>query len=133
MDLNTPLPPKELPEIQWGSIEFDHMKFMTDLLNDHMPPKSKGEQPAQGQWHEGDAKPEAKAPAKPGPVAAPPAPTKGQKRGEEKKLVPKHSENWLNGLKAVAHLAQQSRAHPLNVAALNQSLTAIKQRTVSRG
>lgn len=54
----------DLPEIEFSAAEFSADKFMTDLVNDHIPKGRTGEQEKQGTWTE---EPE----AAPAPAAAP--------------------------------------------------------------
>jgi hypothetical protein len=44
-----------VPDVKFGEVSFDSNKFITDLTNDHVPPKAKGEQDKPGTWKEGDA------------------------------------------------------------------------------
>jgi hypothetical protein len=53
-DLDYVLGSPDLPEIKFGTPSFDSSKFITDLVNDHVPPKSKGEQEKPGTWKEGE-------------------------------------------------------------------------------
>lgn len=53
-DLDYVLGSDRLPEVKFGEVAFDSNKFITDLTNDHAPPKSKGEQEKPGGWKEGD-------------------------------------------------------------------------------
>ncbi len=43
----------ELPEIQWGDVDFSAEKFMTDLVNDHVPSDGEREVEAQGTFADG--------------------------------------------------------------------------------
>ena len=69
-DVNYVLGSPNLPEIKFGQPSFDSSKFITDLVNDHVPPKSKGEQEKPGTWKEGEGQGEA-------PGAGPGAATAG--------------------------------------------------------
>jgi hypothetical protein len=53
-DVDYVLGSPNLPEIKFGTPSFDSSKFITDLVNDHVPPKSKGEQEKPGTWKEGE-------------------------------------------------------------------------------
>lgn len=42
----------EVPEIEFTEVDFNAERFMTDLVNDHVPRSSQGEQEQPGQWAE---------------------------------------------------------------------------------
>src|SRR5262249_15036740 len=52
-DVKYVLGSKEWPSIEFGEVNFDSSKFMTDLLNDNADDKSGGEEQKQGDWVEG--------------------------------------------------------------------------------
>ena len=54
-DVDYVLGSDELPEIEFGEVDFNADRFMTDLMNDHVPPASQGEQERPGEWAEGEA------------------------------------------------------------------------------
>jgi hypothetical protein len=73
-DLDYVLGSPDLPEIKFGRPAFDSSKFITDLVNDHVPPKRAGEQEKPGTWKEGPEG-QGEAPgAPPGAETAGPAP-----------------------------------------------------------
>ena len=51
-DLDYVIGSDKLPEVQFGKVDFNKDKFMTDLLEDKVPKKSKGEQEKKGEWQE---------------------------------------------------------------------------------
>ena len=69
----------KMPEIQFGKVDFNASRFMTDLVDDHVPPKKSADEQKKGGWKESQpALPAAPAPAPPGkplptgPAGAPP-------------------------------------------------------------
>jgi|GEM_PF-5175576 len=118
----------QLPEIQFGEVDFNKDKFMTDLINDKVPPKSQGEQEKQGEWQEGETTGVAADPTLVSEGGAPEAePATGQQQpGEGEPPSPEVQERWLNGLQALGQLATESQRNPLDRAALDARLAAIK-------
>jgi hypothetical protein len=118
----------QLPEIQFGEVDFNKDKFMTDLINDKVPPKSQGEQDKQGEWQEGEATGEAAAPTLTGEGGAPEVePATGQQQpGEGEPPSPEVQERWLNGLQALGNLAQRSKNDPFDEVEIGAALGQLK-------
>jgi len=133
----------ELPEIQFGEVDFSAEKFMTDLMNDHVPPKKEAPADKKGEWKEGESAPapEAVGSSAAGaaqvtagaPEAGKPATSKemvpdksGRAAGKEEVLKPEVQERWLAGLKAIGSLEAESEKVPLAREALDTRLAAIK-------
>lgn len=120
----------QLPEIQFGEVAFDKDKFMTDLVNDHVPPRSQGEQERQGEWAEGT--PNGQGEVDPALALAGGAPPEGQpatgqqQPGEGQPPSPANQQRWLEGLRALGTLATESQRDPLNRTELDARLETIK-------
>jgi hypothetical protein len=123
----------QLPEIQFGKVDFDSQKFMTDLVNDHVPAKSKGEQQKAGAWKEAEVAPP--PPPTPGPAKLPGAKGEGgklkdPKTGEKVEKVPSKetAKSFADGMKAVGELAERSERHPFDEADIRAALKAIRRK-----
>jgi len=103
---------------------------MTDLMNDHVPPKSQGEQEQQGEWQEGETTGEAAAEPTLTDSAGAPAqePARGRREaGEGEAPAPQVQQPWLQGLRALGGLAQESQTAPLDRRALDARLNQLRQ------
>lgn len=119
----------ELPEIQFGEVDFNKDKFLTDLLNDHTSTKSKGEQEKQGTWQEGETTEEGSEAKQVDTQGAPPdQPAQGRQDAAETKqeISPANQKRWLEGRKALGEIAQDSQSDPLTRKALDGKLAQIK-------
>ena len=58
----------KMPEIQFGKVDFNASRFMTDLVDDHVPPKKSTDEQKKGGWKESQPA-AAAAPAAPAPAA----------------------------------------------------------------
>lgn len=119
----------ELPQIQVSEVDFNADKFMTDLMNDHVPPKSQGEQNTQGEWQEGQTTGESAEPTQVDSQGAPPQePAQGrQTPGEGEPPAPEVQQRWLQGIQALGQLSQRSESNPLEEAAINRQLEQLKR------
>jgi hypothetical protein len=119
----------ELPEIQFGEVDFNKDKFMTDLLNDHVPPKSQGEQEKQGEWKEDETTGEAAEPTLTDSAGAPPQePARGRQAPDEGEAPsPQTQQRWLQGMRALGTLAEQSQSDPFNQTEIETALVRIKR------
>jgi hypothetical protein len=120
----------ELPEIQFGEVDFNADRFMTDLMNDHVPRGSHGEQEQPGEWNEGEV---AGAPAEPQQVdtqGAPSAePVRGRQQPEEGEAPrPELQERWLGGLRALGELSERSQTDPFDQREIDAALARIRTR-----
>ncbi|MET8625810.1 hypothetical protein ABZW30_19015 [Kitasatospora sp. NPDC004669] len=123
----------KVPEVKFGEVAFSADKFMTDLMNDHVPKKSGKDDKKAGAWNEGPGAAPAKAgggaPAagKPGePAAAKPGPDKGKKDAGEVP-DPAKEKRWQGGLQAIGRLAQESLAEPYEEEEVREALAGIKK------
>ncbi|WP_369184776.1 hypothetical protein [Streptomyces sp. Y1] len=113
----------KVPEVKFGEVAFSADKFMTDLMNDHVPKKSGRDDRKAGTWHEG---PGAAAPAKGG--AAPHAAPKPSKPAKpEQEMSPEKLKRWQGGLQAIGALAQESLTDPFEEDELRTALAGIKK------
>ncbi|KJS51636.1 hypothetical protein VM98_36070, partial [Streptomyces rubellomurinus subsp. indigoferus] len=108
----------KVPEVKFGEVAFSADKFMTDLMNEHVPKKSGRDDRKPGTWHEG---PRAAAPAKAG--AAPHADPKPSKPAQpEQEMSPEKLQRWQGGLQAIGALAQESLTDPFEEDELRTAL-----------
>jgi hypothetical protein len=121
----------ELPEIQFGEVDFNAQKFMTDLMNDHVAPKAAADEEKKGEWTDGTTTGEAAEPALVDTAGAPPEgeAAAGQQTPEEAEAVPSPeiAERWLEGLRALGELAQASEDDALTEAEIDEALAEIKE------
>ncbi|MFO0952898.1 MAG: DUF4157 domain-containing protein [Isosphaeraceae bacterium] len=142
----------QLPDIQFTDVAFSADKFMTDLVDDHVPSGSHGDQEKPGQWQEGGgagasagAGPGTGGPAGDGPQAAPaggagaaggggagaggPAAAPGRQTADEAAAVPTPAvaQRWGAGMKALGDLAQQSQRDALTQAEVDTALASLRQ------
>ena len=118
----------KFPEIQFTQVDFSADRFMTDLLEDHVPPKSKGEQDPAGQWQEG-APPAGAADPKLAATqgAAPQQAATGQQQPSEGEVPAAGvQDRWLAGLQALTDLESRSRSDPFTAPQLEIELGQIK-------
>jgi hypothetical protein len=121
-----------LPEVTFGEVDFDAERFMTDLANDHVPPKKSTEEQKQGTWKEAEAAPggvgaepvTAKEPAPPAP-AGEPVP-KGA--GPDARVPEQAEARWRSGLAALGELAKRSEAEPLDERTMRKALSSIRRK-----
>jgi hypothetical protein len=106
---------------------------MTDLVNDHVPAKSKGEQQKAGAWKEAEVAPP--PPPTPGPAKLPGAKGEGgklkdPKTGEKVEKVPSKeaAKSFADGMKAVGELAKRSEQDPFDEAEIRAALKAIRRK-----
>jgi hypothetical protein len=119
----------KFPEIQFTEVDFSADRFMTDLLNDHVPPKAKGEQAPAGQWKEGEAPPTGAAdPKLAATQGAPPtqAATGQQKPGEGEPPSPELQQRWLRGLQALADLGERSHRDKFDQDEISAALAQLR-------
>ncbi|MFF3935659.1 hypothetical protein [Streptomyces phaeofaciens] len=137
----------KIPEITFGKADFNAGKFLTDLVNDHVPPKgSTGEEETKGSWSAPGtaAAPPGSAPAAvPGPAAGAPAPAPAGKpgapapgapgaadkagKGDESVPSPEKLKRWHAGLAALGELSNRSHRNPYDASELRDSLAGLKK------
>jgi hypothetical protein len=120
----------KLPDIQFGEVDFSADKFMTDLMNDHVPAKTSSDAEKKGEWKEGAEGAGAKDPAVADSQGKPPegeAATGQLTPGEEGQIPsPELRERWLKGTKAIAELASNSEKEPLTPDGILGALAQIR-------
>lgn len=128
------------PEIIFGEVNFDSSRFMTDLMNDHVPPKKSSEIEKKGEWKEGAPTGEAPAGAPPAaggtPAAGGKPPADGKEaapastlNGAQAESVrsPEQQKRWEAGLDALQELATRSKKDPEDEGEINAHLASIKK------
>ena len=119
----------EWPEIQFGEVDFNADKFMTDLVNDHVPQGSQGEQEQDGQWQEGQTTGAATDPTLADSQGAPSADQPaGGRQDSSDGAVPAEGQQqqWQQGLAALGRLAEESQADALTREELDERLSRTK-------
>ncbi|MEU4689780.1 hypothetical protein [Actinoplanes sp. NPDC023714] len=156
-DLDYVLGSGKLPDITFGEVGFDSSKFITDLVNDHVPPKKTPEQEKAGTWKEGEAGGEApgkgaavteggaaEAPAvgsggaggkdesgTPAPKTAVPGtqPTGHPAQdGHEAVPAPEVQKRWAEGMKELGELTARAEKDPLDQGEVTAALNALRKR-----
>ncbi|TRO58531.1 hypothetical protein [Streptomyces sp. IB201691-2A2] len=125
----------KIPEVTFTEANFSADKFLTDLVNDHVPPKKSQEQEKKGTWAEPGAAAAGGAPAGAPPAKGPPPPaaevaTPGKgKPGKDgaPPLSPEKQKRWDAGFQALAGLAQRSHKDPYDEDELRDALAGIKK------
>ena len=121
----------QVPEVQFGAVNFSADKFMTDMLNDHVPPKSHGDQEQPGKWDEaaqGGALPAEAQAGEHGTHGTDEAAT-GQHAPEDGHVpAPQKQKQWLEGIHDIGDLAARSQRDPLDQSEITSALAAIKTR-----
>ena len=125
----------ELPEIQFGEVDFNKDKFMTDLMNDHVPPRrGGGDQDQSGTWEEsqtgqaGDQAPQVNESAGGSPTSQP---AQGQQQAGEAGEVPatpQAAQQRLGGMQALANLVQQSERDPFTEQEIANHIRNLRRR-----
>jgi len=120
----------ELPEIQFGEVNFDSSKFMTDLMNDHVPPKSQGEQETAGEWQEDQAEGAAADPTVTAQTTSPSDdPASPRRLGDEPvPASPQEAQNRMGGMEALAQLVDRSQGQPLTEAQFTSAISSLRSR-----
>lgn len=124
----------QLPEIQFGAVDFNADRFMTDLMNDHVPPKRGGDAEKQGTFQETppEAPPagatESADPALADSAGAPAAgPAKGrQDPTDGAPPSPENDARWHAALGALGNVAKTSKENPLSTAEMNAVLGELR-------
>jgi hypothetical protein len=133
----------KVPEIKFGEAQFDGQKFMTDLVDDHVPKKGgAGKGDKQGRFVDGGAG--GAAPAADGkgatgkgpggkgdaPKGAAPKPAGGKGGGKDKKGKGEEkiedTKNFADAMKAVKSLEQRTK--PMTRDEINTAVDSIKKR-----
>ncbi|MFB7051948.1 hypothetical protein ACFCXT_02200 [Streptomyces vinaceus] len=134
----------KVPEITFGEVAFSPDKFLTDLVNDHVPAKSAKDEQRKGAWKApgGAGAPAAKPPPKgaaPAPARTPasasaPARAPGPPRAAAEPVAPESAapspavqHRWLGGLHALGALAEKSHRDPQDAAELRTALAGIRK------
>jgi hypothetical protein len=133
-DLDYVLGSDKLPDIAFGEAKFDSDKFMTDLMNDHVPPKKAGEQQKPGAWKEGEPTgtgPEAK-PVQGVPDAADPKkPAQGQQlqKGDAAQVPSQEAAaRYAAAMRDLNALAAGSETDPMTEVEIKTALADLKKR-----
>jgi len=126
---------EELPEIQFTDVDFNAQKFMTDLMNDKVPPREvPPEQEQPGQWNEGEAPADAAATqGEPGATDTQGAPPEGEAASgqqdpaaEGQPPSPETLERWQGGMQALKEIVERSQREPYTEQTLNQALDDVR-------
>ncbi|WP_264522933.1 DUF4157 domain-containing protein [Flavobacterium sp. N502536] len=131
-DVDYVLGSDQLPEVEFAPVDFNSDKFMTDLMNDHVPPaqSTAAEHPAE--FQEGTTGGEGSAtPQVTDSTGNPNAGTTGTPPGATAPPNPPTPEvlaHWGDGLQALRTLATASENNPLTQAQITAELNPIRTR-----
>jgi Domain of unknown function (DUF4157) len=118
----------QVPEVQFGAASFDSGKFMTDMLNDHVPPKRGGDQETPGKWDEEQQGAGEAAGALPAPVTNGEAAHGQHDQMDGDAPAPQNEQRWLDGLNELRILATTSLQDPFDQSEIVPVLSRIKSR-----
>jgi len=120
----------DLPEVQFGEVDFNADRFMTDLMSDHVPRSSQGEQEETGEWREGEVTGGSAEPQQVDTEGAPSAePVRGRQGPEEGEAPrPENQERWLRGMRALGKLSERSQTDPFDQQEIDAALARLKAR-----
>lgn len=125
-----------IPEVKFGSVDFNSEKFLTDLVSDNVPPKTSGKGDKKGAWKE----PAAPTPTPIAPVVPPPkvkgtsgtppaaAKGKGKGTGAPKPRTPDEQKRWNAGVAAVVELARRSKTDPFTHDEIQTAFKSIRRK-----
>ena len=119
----------ELPEIQVQEVDFDSSKFMTDLMNDHVPPQQSSDGERQGEWQEGQTTGESGEPTATGGGGTTDQPAQGQQKPGQGEVPasPEEAEARMGGMGALGRLVEQSRRDPLGPEEIEEAIQQIRR------
>ncbi|MBZ5623359.1 MAG: DUF4157 domain-containing protein [Acidobacteriia bacterium] len=134
MDVEHVIGSGKVPDVQFGEVSFDRDKFMSDLLDDKVGPKSKGEQKGKSKWK--GVEPENPVPPpEPKKVEPPKAAGGPKKRGagkqtpeQRKASTPEVTKEWKSALADLKTLAESSRSHPLDTSEIDKAIASLKRK-----
>ncbi|OHT43385.1 eCIS core domain-containing protein [Flavobacterium tructae] len=131
-DVDYVLGSDELPEVEFAPVDFNSDKFMTDLMNDHVPPAQSTDAEHPAEFQEGATGGEGSAtPQVTDSTGNPNAGTTGTPPGADAPPNPPTPEvlaHWGDGLQALRALATTSENHPLTQAQVTAELNPIRTR-----
>ncbi|WP_264536429.1 DUF4157 domain-containing protein [Flavobacterium sp. N1736] len=130
-DVDYVLGSDQLPEIEFAPVDFNSDKFMTDLMNDHVPPPQSTDAEHPAEFQEGATGGEgSETPQVTDSTGNPNAGETGTPPGAD---VPPHPptpevlHQWGTGLEALRALATESEHTPLNEEQIHAQLDIIKR------
>lgn len=131
-DLDYVLGSGEMPEITFGEVDFNSERFMTDLINDHVPPAQASDEEHQGSFTEAPSEETGSdAPQLTDTEGNPPEGQPATAHQEGQPATPPSPEvqrRFGEGMQALGQLAEQSETSPLDRAALEAALADIRTR-----
>nr|WP_294924145.1 DUF4157 domain-containing protein [uncultured Flavobacterium sp.] len=129
-DVDYVLGSDQLPEVEFAPVDFNSDKFMTDLMNDHVPPAQAPNAEHAAEFQEGTTGGEgSETPQVTDSAGNPNAGETGTPPGADTPPNPPTPEvlrQWGTGLEALRALATESEEHPLNEEQVNARLHIIK-------
>lgn len=131
-DVDYVLGSDELPEVEFAPVDFNSDKFMTDLMNDHVPPTQSTDTEQAAEFQEGATGGEgSETPQVTDSTGNPNAGETGTPPGEDAPTNPPTPEvlaHWGDGLQALQALATTSENNPLTQAQITAELSPIRTR-----
>jgi hypothetical protein len=132
----------EVPNVEFGEVDFDSSKFMSDLMNDNVRRSNNAEQETTGEFEDRSSGGAAELDGEGGggEVASDPAltgegdgsatnePASGQQDGEGDVPQPAVEDEWLAGMEALGGLAERSSSRPYDAFTLGPELAEIERR-----
>ncbi len=131
-DVDYVLGSDELPEVEFAPVDFNSDKFMTDLMNDHVPPAQSTDTEQAAEFQEGTTGGDgSETPQVTDSTGNPNAGETGTPPGAEEPAHPPTPEvlaQWGQGLEALRALAAESENNPFNQEQINTQLGLIRTR-----
>lgn len=129
-DLDYVLGSGEMPEITFGEVDFNSERFMTDLINDHVPPAQSADEEHQGTFTEAPSEETGSdAPQLTDTEGNPPEGQPATAHQEGQPATPPSPEvqrRFGEGMQTLGQLAEQSESEPLDRAAVEAALARIR-------
>ncbi|OAB78805.1 eCIS core domain-containing protein [Cochleicola gelatinilyticus] len=130
-DFDYVLGSSELPEISFGEVDFNKDKFMSDLMNDHVPPPQSSGAEQQGTFEENSTGESSETPQLTDTEGNPNAGQPAQGQQENLPATPPTPEvlaRWGRGMEALEQVAVRSQNAPLSQTQVTSELTLLERR-----
>jgi hypothetical protein len=133
MDVEHVIGSGKVPDVHFGEVSFDRDKFMSDVLDDKIGNKTKGEQKVPGKWKGSEPenpvpKPEPKKVEPPKDAGGPKKPATGKQAPEHRKASdPAVAKPWQRAMADIHALAESSKSHPFGPSEIENAVVQLKK------
>jgi hypothetical protein len=133
MDVEHVIGSGKVPEVSFSEVSFDSDKFMSDLLDERVPSKTKGEQKVPGKWQ--GVQPEHPVPPPEPKKVEPPKVAGGPRKAASGRQSPEHrkaadpavAKAWQKAMADIHALAEESQHHPFGPAEVENAVVRLKK------